>query len=211
LAFTNFSVFPNKKDYKSEHIILDKKTLAHDLNKLSFTFVDLEKFDAQRPEDLAALSLEEKFYYFLRHADETKGRDLEKLIGEDRVIGKAYAALDSVYWTEEELLRYDSEDKRERDNRAALVFATQQGKQEGIEEGIKQGKQEGIEEGIEKGIKQGIKKGKQEGIEEGLEKGRQEQNLQIAKNLLQQGFSQEVILKTTGLMQEALAKLRQAK
>jgi len=64
LAFCNFPIFPRKKDYKSEHFILDNKTKERDLDKFSFTFVDLIKFDQQRKKEVAALSLEEKFYFF---------------------------------------------------------------------------------------------------------------------------------------------------
>ena len=95
LAFTNFSIFPDKKHYKSEHVTLDRHTLTRDLDKLSFTFVDLVKFDAKiKGRSVSSLNLEEKFYYFLRHADETRGEELSRFVGKDDVLGKAYSVLE---------------------------------------------------------------------------------------------------------------------
>ena len=45
LAITNFVMFPDKKGYKSDHVILDKESYAHDLKDFSFTFLELPKFD----------------------------------------------------------------------------------------------------------------------------------------------------------------------
>src|ERR1700722_2042639 len=45
LAIADFVMFPNKKDYKSDHVILDKKSHENDLKDFSFTFVELPKFN----------------------------------------------------------------------------------------------------------------------------------------------------------------------
>ncbi len=152
LAFCNFSIFPNKKKYKSEHITLDKATYEHDLDKLSFTFVDLVKFDKQNRKALHALSLEEKFYYFLRHADDISNEDLAKFIGKDKVISRALDELAGVNWTNEELLLYEREDKRVRDNEAALDAAKEKGMKEGREKGIKDREREIINQMLAKGM-----------------------------------------------------------
>ncbi len=44
VAITDFIMFPRKKDYKSDHIILDKKSYENDLKDFSFTFLELPKF-----------------------------------------------------------------------------------------------------------------------------------------------------------------------
>ena len=67
LAIANYIVFPNKKDYKSEHCTLDRKTGENDLDKIFFTFVELPKFKKllkQEGRSLQDLTLEEKWYYF---------------------------------------------------------------------------------------------------------------------------------------------------
>jgi len=48
------------RDAGSQHITLDKKNKEHNLKKLSFTFVELPKFDQQRGKDIGKLSQEEK-------------------------------------------------------------------------------------------------------------------------------------------------------
>ena len=37
-------MFPKKKDYKSDHVILDTKSHENDLKDFSFTFLELPKF-----------------------------------------------------------------------------------------------------------------------------------------------------------------------
>ena len=49
----------------------------------------------------------------------TSEEDLKKLIGSDLVINQAYEALNQFNWTEQELIAYEQELKRIRDNRAA--------------------------------------------------------------------------------------------
>ena len=147
LAFTNFSIFPTKEHYKSEHVTLDKKTLENNLNKISFTFVDLVKFDKMRTEEVNDLTLEEKFYYFLRHATEISEENMAKLIKQNSVIDKAFGILRRISVTEEERFRYEREEKRLFDLAASYDFQLQQGFTEGLNKGLKQGKEEGLKQG----------------------------------------------------------------
>ena len=41
LAIANFIMFPKKKDFKSDHVILDTKSHENDLKDFSFTFLEL--------------------------------------------------------------------------------------------------------------------------------------------------------------------------
>ena len=61
---------------------------------------------------------------------------------------------------------------------------------------IQQGKQEGIHEGMQKGM--------QKGRQEGMQKSKKE----VAQRMIQEGFSDEVIARITGLNQDELIKLR---
>lgn len=139
LAFCSFNIFPKKKVYKSEHVILDKKTGENDLDKLSFTFIDLPKFDKQRGKDIGKLSLEEKFYYFLTHASQVNPEQLKALTEKNEVMRKAYEELDRFFWTAEEIGRYEREEKRIRDNEAALDSALEQGEKRILERLVKAG------------------------------------------------------------------------
>ena len=54
-------MFPQKKDYKSDHVILDKESYENDLKDFSFTFLELPKFN----KDVDHLSnMIEKWSYF---------------------------------------------------------------------------------------------------------------------------------------------------
>ena len=44
IAIANFIMFPNKKGFKSDHVILDRNSHEHDLRDFSFTFLELPKF-----------------------------------------------------------------------------------------------------------------------------------------------------------------------
>lgn len=117
IAIANYNVFPHKKEYKSEHVILDSKTLENDLKMFSFTFINLPKFAKlkKKPKDL---TLEEKWYYFLKSAEATVDADLDELVGKDAIIKQAFSALDRFGWSEEELAAYDREVKRMLDEAA---------------------------------------------------------------------------------------------
>ena len=133
IAISNNIIFPDKVFYKSDHIILDKDTYAHDLKDFSFTFIELPKFKIT---DINLLTnIIEKWCYFFKHADETSEADLRKLIGSDNVIERAYEALNQFNWTEEELFTYEQETKRIMDNRAAEDYKLEQAKSEGKAEG----------------------------------------------------------------------------
>ena len=44
IYIVDYIIFPKKKGYKSDHIILDTKTYERDLQDFSFTFIELLKF-----------------------------------------------------------------------------------------------------------------------------------------------------------------------
>jgi predicted transposase/invertase (TIGR01784 family) len=124
LAFTDFILFPNKKAYKSDHVILDKVTSEHDLKDFYFCFVELPKFN----KTISELSNStERWIYFLKHAPETTPDELEALIGNDTILAQAYKALDSFYWSPEQIYYYDQQLKNLRDHKAMLRYAQSEG------------------------------------------------------------------------------------
>ena len=115
VAVTNFVMFPDKADYKSDHVVLDKKTHSHDLKDFSFTFMELPKFN----KSIDQLSgMVEKWAYFFKHAEETSEDELSKIIGSDAVIKRAYDELNRFSWTQAQLNTYEQEEKRELDDLA---------------------------------------------------------------------------------------------
>ena len=147
IAISDNIIFKDKIFYKSDHIILDKESYAHDLKDFSFTFIELPKFKIT---DINLLTnIVEKWCFFFKNADKTSEADLRKLIGSDNVIERAYEELNQFNWTEDELLTYEQETKRIMDNQAAEDYKINQIKQQ-IVEAEEKGKAEGkVERDIE--------------------------------------------------------------
>ena len=61
----------------------------------------------------------------------------------------------------------------------------------------------GVDDGIEKGIKEGI----EQGVEQGKIERAKEEKIQIAKNMLQRGFSKQEIMDITGLTSKEIEEL----
>ena len=128
IAIANCIIFKDKAEYKSDHVILDKNSYEHDLRDFSFTFIELPKFKKDKISELETII--EKWCYFFKYAANTSEEDLKKLIGSDLVINQAYEALNQFNWTEQELIAYEQELKRIRDNRAAEDYLIEKGKAE---------------------------------------------------------------------------------
>ncbi|KJV70489.1 Rpn family recombination-promoting nuclease/putative transposase [Orientia tsutsugamushi] len=195
IAIADYKLFPNKEDYISRHVILDKKTYEHDLKDFSFTFIELPKFKKDRVEELNDIT--EKWCYFFKHAKETTLDGYNKIIGEDLIIKRAYEALDQFNWSEDELITYEQELKRIWDNKAVEDYK------------LERAKAEGIKLGEAKGIKLGEAKGKAEGKAEGIKlgeaKGQAEAKKDFAIKLLKSELSVETIAEYTDLsIQEVL-------
>jgi predicted transposase/invertase (TIGR01784 family) len=169
IAISDNIIFKDKVFYKSDHIILDKDSYAHDLKDFSFTFIELPKFKIT---DINLLTnIIEKWCYFFKHANETSESDLRKIIGSDQVIERAYEELNQFNWTEEELLTYEQETKRIMDNKASEDYLIKTAKTEGI----------------------------QIGETRGMQIGRKEEKYEIAKNMFSNNYSIPEISRITGL------------
>jgi predicted transposase/invertase (TIGR01784 family) len=132
IAIINYELFPNKTGYHSSHALCDQKTHEQDLKGIRFEFLELPRFK----KTLDSIStMVEKWCYFFKYAPQTTSDELEKLVGSDEVIQEAYQALDSAYWTENELRLYEQEMKSENDGLSMLRYAEQQGIEKGREEG----------------------------------------------------------------------------
>lgn len=138
LAITQFIMFPDKESYKSEHVILDSKTLERDFKDFSFTVIELPKFT----HDISELkTIEHRWCYFFKHAQEPE--NLHRLIEtSDQIIKRAAEALDAHYWTKDELRAYEAVEKIMKDYRSALDCAKHEGEAEGMVKGKAEGKAE---------------------------------------------------------------------
>lgn len=192
IAISDIVIFPDKINYKSDHIILDKDSYQHDLKDFSFIFIELPKFKIT---DLNLLTnIIEKWCYFFKNADRTSESELIRIIGSDLVIKRAYEEINQFNWTETELLIYEQEIKRVMDNQAAEDYKLEKAKAE-------------LDTAKAEGIAEGKAEGKAEGIEIGEDKLRQEKNI-IAKNLLKAGLANDLIAEYIGLSIEEIIKLK---
>jgi len=189
IAIADCVLFPNKAGYKSDHVILDRESYDHDLKDFSFTFIELPKFTKKEPSELQTLV--EKWCYFFKYADETKADDLEKIIGSDQIIKRAYEALDQFYWSENELALYERERKRIRDEAAVLA----------------QKLDDAEEKGLQRGLQQGLQRGLQQGLQQGQEQGERGKAVAIAKKMFEAGMDRDTIKKVTDLSDPDLLQL----
>lgn len=137
LAISDFVMFPNKAEYISDHVILDKKTHENDLKDFSFTFVELAKFN-KSIEQLQNVT--DKWSYFFKHADEVSDEEIQKIIGSDQIFERAFDELDRFSWNDQELLTYDQSEKYEHAYRASLALKFDEGEKKGLAEGKVEGK-----------------------------------------------------------------------
>ncbi|MFP3021109.1 Rpn family recombination-promoting nuclease/putative transposase [Wolbachia endosymbiont (group A) of Pogonocherus hispidulus] len=154
IAIADCVLFPNKSEYKSKHTIRDEYTNEHDLKDFYFIFIELPKFPKTKEDQLS--SIVEKWVYFFRYADETSEEELERIIGSDLIIKRAYEELNRFNWSEKEFIAYEQEIKRIRDEQAVLAQKLDDAKQEGILIGHEKGKIEGKIEVAKNSLKAGV-------------------------------------------------------
>jgi predicted transposase/invertase (TIGR01784 family) len=179
LAIADYDMFPEKKAYKSDHVILDRVTYEQDLKDFSFTFIELPKFNI--PLDKLS-SLQEKWCYFFKYADETSPQDLKELIKNNPALAKAYEELDKAYWSDLELNSYEAAEKRAKDYISSL--------------------EQKFDEGLEKGKAEGLEKGKAEGIAQSKR--------EVAVEMILDGELEPKIIKYTGLTSNEIAEIKKS-
>jgi predicted transposase/invertase (TIGR01784 family) len=178
LAVVDFTMFPEKKSYKSDHVILDKQSHEHDLQDFSFTFIELPKFTKEIDQLCSAT---EKWVYFFKNAPETSEDELQKLIGTDSIIEKAYQELNALRWNQAELLTYDDAELQDKVYHGAL------------------------EQKYDEGFDQGFGKG----LDQGLDKGKEVEREKIIITMLQQDIDDKTICTCTHIPLETLRLLKE--
>ncbi len=197
IAISDYIIFPQKSEYLSHHVILDKNTYEHDLKDFSFSFIQLPKFPIDKIENLKTII--EKWCFFFKYADSTSEADLKKIIGSDLVIEHAYEALNQFNWNETELIAYEQEIKRIMDNLAAEAYLLD--KKEEIENTRKE------VETTRKEV-ENTRKEVENTRKELEDKAKAEGKAEIAKNLLKLGLPLDSITKATGLSNQQIEKLK---
>ena len=124
LAISDFIIFPNKNEYKSDHVILDRESHENDLKDFSFTFIELPKFNKSEAELSSNI---DQWIYFIKNAE-----NLEVIPDqiEDEGLKKAYLDAAKHNWTKLELDAYDYVLMREQDERGRMTFVLNKSKKE---------------------------------------------------------------------------------
>ena len=94
------------------------------------------------------------------------------------------------------------------DQNATEAAGYDKGLKVGHSEGLKEGLEKGHKQGLSDGLKQGIEKGIEKGIEQGIEQGKKENNLAIAKKMLEEKIPLETIIKITNLSKGDVENLK---
>ena len=129
ISILNFIYFKDKPDYKSIHLLLDKKTHTHDLKELSFAFVELPKFNKTEQE---LETNEDKWIYFLKNI--RKEQQIPSPLSNNEFKAACQAA-NRMTWTEAEYNAYENAIIAANDAVGKVSFALRQSREEGREEG----------------------------------------------------------------------------
>src|SRR3990167_2848108 len=137
LCIANHILFTNKSRTVSYHQTLDKHTNDHDLQDLSYVFIELPKFD-KKEKDL--ITVQDKWIYFFKNWDHSL--EIPSSVSEKELI-EAYRSMEEFNWTKGELEAYLKARIALTDEFVARQTERAEGKAEGIAEGIEKGKAEG--------------------------------------------------------------------
>ena len=209
-----YEMFPQYNDYISKTaIVLKEHRECEVIDQVEWWFIELPKFRRVHPD------MNKKINQWLAFIDDEDKELVEVAEKKNKLLKKARNEVN--YLTGNAAVRRLAElrDKWDLEYEMSMEYAkkmgTEDGKKIGLKQGIKEGKEQGIKEGKEQGIKegkeQGIKEGKEQGIQIGIEEGIQigERNNQIkmAKEMMKQGISKELIEKITHLAKEEIDKI----
>ena len=149
LAIMENPVFPDKKAYLSHHELRDIETHTHDIKELSFTFLELSKFN--KPfEELETDT--EKWAYFFRHAVATSQEQFDEILKEQTVFSRAYEALREAAYTPEQLVAYLRIDQKQAEIKIQNAESRELGRAEGRAEGEKEKAEEIALKMLEEGL-----------------------------------------------------------
>ena len=124
--------------------LLDKQTHRVFNDKLTFKYVEIAKFD-KSVEELETNF--DKWLYVLRNLSRL---DNQPKYLQNEVFNRLFKAAEIAHFTKTELRDYEDSLKAYRDIKNSLDTAKEEGRAEGLEEGVAKGRAEGLEEGMKK-------------------------------------------------------------
>jgi predicted transposase/invertase (TIGR01784 family) len=178
ILITDFTIIEELKEYHS------KFTMRED--KHSVEFSNILEIDTLEISKLPAKSDNTKLYEWLKLIGANNPIETKRIQEEahNKAIDQAAARLEALNMDKEARTIFENREKARRDELGR----------------IEAGKEEGIAIGLEKGRAEGLEKGRAEGLEKG--------KVEIAKNSIKAGLSDEQISLITGLNLEQIKELK---
>ena len=124
LAIVNFTMFAKKEHFKSIHKLLDEKTHEHDLQEITFAFVELKKFNKKENELVTA---EDRWIYFMRNIEKQDHVPAPLKQNEFR---EACDIVERMKWSEASLDAYNDAFIKETALQATLAAERKEGRKE---------------------------------------------------------------------------------
>ena len=185
VALLNFDMKEEAFDQEAIcHYVKLCDTTTHKVfyEKLDFIYVEIAKFEKSEEE---LVTLYDKWLYVLKNLSSLNKRP--KVL-RDQVFDRLFEEAEIARFTPRELREYEDSCKAYRDLKNSLDTA------------LRQGRAEGHAKGLEEGLVKGHAKG--------LEEGREEEKMEMAKNLKSLGVDVKTIMKASGLTEEQIERLR---
>ena len=179
LAIMEETLFPRKKEYLSHHQFRDIVTGDHDIKQMSFSFLELSKFNKEFDE--LSNNIERWAYYF-KHATQIDPEDLKRIVKDGSIFGEAYKALERSGYTPEQLLEYDRYEWKEEEIQTRISDARAEERAKAENELAEQRAKAEAEKHAEK--------------------------MEMAKNFLKMGLSVEQVAQGSGLSLEEVQGLK---
>lgn len=166
------------KDINHDVGLLDKKTFKVFNDKLTFKYVEIAKFNKSEDE---LVTLYDKWLYVLKNLSRLDKRPVAL---KERVFSKLFEEAEIAKFTKTELREYEDSLKAYRDIKNSLDTAMEQGFEKGREEGRAEGREEGRAEGAD------------------------QQKLDTARMMLDNGEPVDKIALYTGLSHDEIENMR---
>ena len=185
IAFLNFRRPDIGEEFRTDVMLMDKKSKQVFSDKLRLVYLQLPLFEKEVAECENDF---DRWIYVLKNMETIKRLPWA---AQNSVFQKLAEIADVSSLTKEERLYYDVALRKYRDTLCVLESAEQRG----VKRGLAKGREEGRAEGLAKGRAEGLAKGRAEG------------RIETARNMKAKGLPVDLIAECSGLSPEEITKL----
>jgi predicted transposase/invertase (TIGR01784 family) len=182
VCITDYELFPGNRDYLNRFRFFNPK------NGQCFEDIPEEVYTLELPK-VPSLADGTKGWEWMRFLKAKRKEEFEMIAGQNPEIRKAVNTLYEISADDKVRAEYEMRQKAWRDRMSQFHGYFQDGRLEGLQEGVQKGRLEGLQEGVQKG--------RLEGLHEGVQKGRLEEQRRILE-FLKSGRSPEEIMREYG-------------